>query len=129
MLWYTGMKGAVAIIFCIQLNSKIVENATFCVVLFTNIFIGMTTKPFLKCLKIQAGGEEQLNVREVDNNELVNFEEEKPSLWMKFEKWVVHIDEQYMIRWFGGQTHAKKLYLAQQKMREEQSFDSEMTTT
>ena len=62
----------------------------FCTVLFTNIVIGMTTKPLLKCLKVQAGGEEQLNVREINNVELVNWEEEKEGIWTKIEKWIEH---------------------------------------
>ena len=82
------------------MNSKLVENTTFCIVLFTNIFIGLTTKSLLKCLKIQIGGEEQLNVRDIDDTEYVFDEEinEDEGCWDKFQRWVVRIDENYLIR-------------------------------
>ncbi|KAH3758972.1 sodium/hydrogen exchanger 3 protein [Pelomyxa schiedti] len=77
VLWFAGLRGAIALILALSLttpHARLITNTTYVIVLFTNLGIGIATKPLLLILKIEAGGDVAFNVRdpEVDPQSLTN---------------------------------------------------------
>ncbi|BFU26030.1 sodium/hydrogen exchanger 3, putative [Entamoeba histolytica HM-1:IMSS-B] len=109
MLWYAGLRGAIAVLLSLQMASPIIINTTYSIVLFTNVVIGMTTPPLLKLMKIEMGGSEPLNVRLIETDEDVNINDPNATNSNKaFKKMLVMFDELVLKKWFGGQPRKEK---------------------
>ncbi|KAL7722879.1 Sodium/hydrogen exchanger [Entamoeba marina] len=115
MLWFAGLRGAIAIILCVQMNNPIITNTTYTIVLFTNIVIGMLTPPLLKLFKIEMGGDEPLNVRPIIGGSTVMEPVEEKN---KFHKLFNQFDQKFLKRWFGGKQVDQK----------EETFDKGLET-
>ncbi|EDR25423.1 sodium/hydrogen exchanger, putative [Entamoeba dispar SAW760] len=108
MLWYAGLRGAIAVILALQMNNPNVINTTYSIVLFTNIVIGMTTPGLLKLMKIEMGGSEPLNVRQIESNETVDINEASSNKKKAMRKMFVMLDELFLKKYFGGQPRKEK---------------------
>ena len=110
MLWYAGLRGAIAIILALQMDNPHVINTTYSIVLFTNVIIGMTTPPLLKLMKIEMGGDEPLNVRDINKNyHNVDLNDPNANNSKKaFRKMFVMFDELILKKYFGGQPRKDK---------------------
>ncbi|ELP87625.1 sodium/hydrogen exchanger, putative [Entamoeba invadens IP1] len=109
MLWYAGLRGAIAILLSLTMGSVLVINTTYSIVLFTNVLIGMTTPPLLKLFKIQMGGSEPLNIREADALEVLDLDDPQSNNSNRaLKKMFIMFDEGFMKKWFGGQTRQEK---------------------
>ncbi|ELP87907.1 sodium/hydrogen exchanger, putative [Entamoeba invadens IP1] len=108
MLWYAGLRGAIAIILALQMGNPLIVNTTYMIVLFTNVVIGMTTPFLLKLMKIKMGGAEPLNVRNITATESLELEESAPGKKKAFRKMFVMFDELVLKKYFGGQPRNEK---------------------
>ncbi|KAL7717607.1 Sodium/hydrogen exchanger [Entamoeba marina] len=104
MLWFAGLRGAIAIILCVEMDNQIVTNTTYTIVLFTNIVIGLMTPPLLKLFRIQMGGDVPLNIRPMSpcSSSFTSIEEEKKK--NKVHRLLSRFDETFLKKYFNGQT-------------------------
>eukprot|EP01105_Mastigella_eilhardi_P024954 TRINITY_DN6631_c0_g1_i2.p1 TRINITY_DN6631_c0_g1~~TRINITY_DN6631_c0_g1_i2.p1 ORF type:complete len:421 (+),score=77.03 TRINITY_DN6631_c0_g1_i2:415-1677(+) len=108
VMWFAGLRGAIAIILALNLSTShatLITNTTYAIVLFTNLAIGIATKPLLHCLKIESGGDKPVNVRNPDAS-LSTQTGHTPSS-MQYRRGRIHqlwvrFDEGFMKPLFGG---------------------------
>ena len=117
IMWFSGLRGAIAFALAIGLRSdpkgEYIFTATLATVFFTIIFLGGGTYPILKGLKVQKSTE-------------------VGAVLPKKDHWLVNLDDKYFQRWFiredvlaemrAAEEQALKDYQEKQKEREEEKL-------